>query len=95
MKNFNTLAITVVTIGLLLVGCKGSESLTPSQKGEVEIVEYCSGAEFNTDMDHFRSTATGTSLSRETAKKMSRSNAEDKLARSVEATISSNRQLRK
>lgn len=87
MKNFNLLALAFVTMGLLIVGCKESESLTPSQQGEVEIIEHCTGTEFNTDKDHFRSTATGTSLSRETAKKMSRSNAEDKLARSVEATI--------
>ena len=87
MKNFNPLALAFVTMGLLIVGCKGSESLTPSQQGEVEIIEHCTGTEFKTDKNHFRSTATGTSLSREAAKKMSRSNAEDKLARSVEATM--------
>ena len=87
MKNFNTLFLAFASLGLLLVGCKGPETLTPSQQGEVEIIEYCTGSEFNTDKDHFRSTATGTSLSRETAKKMSRSNAEDKLARSIQSTI--------
>ena len=87
MKNFNTLAIAIAASAMMLVGCKGSKQLTPAEQGEVEIIEYCTGPEYNTDKDYFRATATGTSLSRETAKKMSRSNAEDKLARSVEATI--------
>ena len=39
----------------LLVGCSGSQSLTPAQQGEVEIIEYCTGSEYNTDKDHFRS----------------------------------------
>ena len=87
MKNLKTLALAFSAVAFLLVGCSGSKSLTPAQQGEVEIIEYCTGSEYNTDKENFRSTATGTSLSRETAKKMSRSNAEDKLARSVEATI--------
>ncbi|MAO46767.1 MAG: hypothetical protein CL823_06410 [Crocinitomicaceae bacterium] len=87
MKKLNTLAIAVAASAFMLVGCKGSQQITPAQQGEVEIVEYCTGSEFNTDKDHFRATATGESLSRETAKKMSRSNAEDRLARSIEATL--------
>tara|TARA_B100000427_G_scaffold325812_1_gene333334 strand:+ start:2944 stop:3510 length:567 start_codon:yes stop_codon:yes gene_type:complete len=87
MKNLNTLVLALATGALMLIGCSGSKQLTPEQQGEVEIIEYCTGSEFNTDKDHFRATATGSSLSRETAKKMSRSNAEDKLARSIESTI--------
>ena len=87
MKKLNTLAIALAASVFMLVGCKESQQLTPSQQGEVEIVEYCTGSEFNTDKDHFRATATGESMSRETAKKMSRSNAEDRLARSIEATL--------
>ena len=87
MKNLNKLTIAIAASVMMLVGCKGSKQLTPAEQGEVEIIEYCTGPEYNTDKDYFRATATGTSLSRETAKKMSRSNAEDKLARSVEATI--------
>jgi len=87
MKNLNTLAIAFVTASFILVGCNSSQQLTPSQQGEVEIIEYCTGNDYSNDKDHFRSTATGTSLSRETAKKMSRSNAEDKLARTIKSTI--------
>ena len=71
-----------------LAGCKGNQAITPSQNGEVEIIEYCTGSEYNSDSKHFRATATGESLSRETAKKMSRSNVENRLARSISATLS-------
>lgn len=83
----NILILAIATLGLILTGCKVAETLTPAQQGEVEIIEHCTGSDFNSDKEHFRSTATGTSLSRETAKKMSRSNAEDKLARSIQSTI--------
>lgn len=73
--------------GLLLVGCKGGQSVTPNQAGEIEILEYCAGEEFKSDKDHFRATATGESMDRETAKKMARSNAEARLARTINSTI--------
>ena len=41
----------------------------PQPSGEVEILEYCAGDEYKSDKDHFRATATGESMSRETAKK--------------------------
>ncbi len=87
MKNFNTIAIAFVTIGLLLVGCNGSKSVTPSQQGEVEIVEHCSGKEYTTNDKYFRAKATGTSPNRETAKKKSRAEAEGKLARSISVLV--------
>ena len=86
MKNIHIIAISVFAIALS--GCKGSQAITPTQNGEVEILEYCTGSEYNSDSKHFRSTATGESLSRETAKKMSRSNAENRLARTISATLS-------
>ncbi len=73
---------------MILAGCKGNQAITPSENGEVEIIEYCTGSDYNSDSKHFRATATGESLSRETAKKMSRSNAESRLARSISATLS-------
>jgi hypothetical protein len=87
MKYIHTLTIAFSALALGLAGCSSSNSITPSQSGEVEIIEYCTGGDYNTDSDHFRATATGESLSRETAKKMSRSNAEDRLARSISATM--------
>ena len=88
MKNIHTLSIAVFAVTLGLAGCKGSQAITPSQNGEVEIIEYCTGSDYNSDHKHFRATATGESLSRETAKKMSRSNAENRLARTISSTLS-------
>jgi hypothetical protein len=86
MNNTYTLGIAFSALALTLAGCSPN-SITPSQAGEVKIEEYCTGDKYNTDSKHFRSTATGESMSRETAKKMSRSNAEDRLARSISATL--------
>jgi len=73
--------------GITFMGCSSGETITPNQAGEVEILEYCAGDEYKSDKDHFRATATGESMSRETAKKMARSNAEARLARSINSTI--------
>ena len=87
MKKLNTLAIVAATSVFMLVGCNSSQTLTPAKQGEVEIVEYCSGKEYVTNDEYFRSQATGTSPNRETAKKKSRSEAEAKLARSIEVLV--------
>lgn len=72
-----------------LTGCKGKKDTasTPVSRGEVRIVEYCSGPEFLTNGEFFRASATGTSPQREIAKKIARQNAEATLARAVEATV--------
>ena len=79
----------IATASTLLVatGCNNGKSMTPNQAGEVEILEYCAGEDYKSDKDHFRATSTGESMSRETAKKMARSNAEARLARSINATL--------
>ena len=85
-----TICFAATALIISLVGCKANQAntITPSQNGEVEIIEYCTGADYNSDSKHFRATATGESLSRETSKKMSRSNAESRLARSISAKLS-------
>jgi hypothetical protein len=82
-----TLALTAFVFAG--TGCKKKKDTveTPTPKGEVLVAEYCTGAQYNSDETAFRSSATGESMSRETAKKIARSNAEDRLARSIEATI--------
>ena len=72
-----------------MTGCKGNKDIasTPVSRGEVRIVEYCSGPEFLTNGEFFRASATGTSPQREIAKKIARQNAEATLARAVEATV--------
>ena len=82
-----TFPLAVFIAGVTIMGCSSGETITPNQAGEVEILEYCAGDEYKSDKDHFRATATGESMSRETAKKMARSNAEARLARSINATI--------
>ena len=84
------LTLSLLTLSSVLIattGCNNNKSITPEQAGEVEILEYCSGDDYKSDKDHFRASATGESMSRETAKKMARSNAESRLARSISATL--------
>jgi hypothetical protein len=69
--------------------CNNNKSITPKQAGETEILELCSAEEYKSDKNFFRATATGESMSRETAKKIARSNAEAMLARSINATLES------
>jgi hypothetical protein len=83
----NTLPFALMAAGIAFAGCNGNKSMTPKQAGEIEILEYCSGEEYTSDKDYFRASATGESMSREAAKKMARSNAEARLARSINATI--------
>ena len=89
MKSTQTLAACAAILALGLTSCKGEKETTstPDSRGEVRIVEYCSGPEFLTNGEYFRASATGTSPQREIAKKIARQNAEATLARAVEATI--------
>jgi len=90
MKNkFSTLAMLAAGTALVLSGCKGNKETasTPETRGEVRIVEYCSGPDYLTNGEYFRASATGTSPQREIAKKIARQNAEATLARAVEATV--------
>lgn len=90
MKNkFSTLALLAAGTALVMSGCKGNKETasTPETRGEVRIVEYCSGPDYLTNGEYFRASATGTSPQREIAKKIARQNAEATLARAVEATV--------
>lgn len=87
--NIRTLAALALITPLALGGCKKNVSTTstPDDRGEVRIVEYCSGPEFLTNNEYFRASATGSSPQREIAKKIARQNAEATLARAIEATV--------
>ena len=76
----------VLGLAVFTTGCKKNKEVA-KPKGEVEIVEFCTGSEYNSDSKHFRSTATGESQDREIAKKKARSTAESRIARTVSATI--------
>jgi hypothetical protein len=86
---FQHVATLALIAPLALAGCKKDEPMTstPDTRGEVRIVEYCSGPEFLTNKDFFRASATGSSPQREIAKKIARQNAEATLARAIEATV--------
>ncbi|MDA0303779.1 MAG: hypothetical protein O3B45_05430 [Bacteroidetes bacterium] len=89
MKSTQTLAACAAILALGLTSCKGEKETTstPDSRGEVRVIEYCSGPEFLTNGEFFRASAAGSSPQREIAKKIARQNAEATLARAVEATI--------
>lgn len=89
----NSTLMMVFAMAILITaatGCKRKKEIEkpdPKPAGEVLIAEYCTGDKYMSDKNTFRSAATGESMSRETAKKKSRSNAEDELARTLSATL--------
>lgn len=82
-----TIAILLITT-LLSVSCN-KRQIDQFPIGEILIYEYCTGDEFRSSETHLRVTATGKSISRETSKKIARANAEDRLARTINAVVKS------
>lgn len=82
MKYFLISAFAMV----IFASCGNSDELV-SIKGEQVIIEHCSGEDYLSDSKTFRYSATGTSPSREIAKKIARQNAEAGLARQIEAVV--------
>jgi hypothetical protein len=82
------LAIAAVTM-IAIPSCKKNkdEVKTPDPKGEVVINEYCAGDQYKSTKEAFRSTATGESMDRETAKKKARSNAMSEMGKTISATM--------
>lgn len=93
MKKFtSTPSLLMVLVMAIFItagtGCKRKKEVEePKPVGEVLVNEYCTGDSYMSDKSTFRSSATGESMSRETAKKIARSNAEDELARTISATL--------
>ncbi|MBI1267411.1 MAG: hypothetical protein GC193_08285 [Cryomorphaceae bacterium] len=92
MKKFITtnglFMLLAATVLIGAQGCKKNKEVVEAKPaGEVIINEYCTGDNYMSSKETFRSAATGESMSRETAKKMSRSNAEDELARTISSTL--------
>lgn len=88
-RNFTLVAFAVV-LSIFTASCgkkkKGAVE-TPKPTGEVLINEYCSSDEYRSTKEAFRSTATGESMDRETAKKKARSNAQAELAKTISSTM--------
>lgn len=92
MKKFITtnglFMLLAATVLIGAQGCKKNKEVVETKPaGETIVNEYCTGESFMSSKETFRSAATGESMSRETAKKISRSNAEDELARTISATL--------
>jgi hypothetical protein len=88
-KNMKLKLLIFIATFLSIVSCgkKKNTTETPKPVGEVIINEYCSGDQYYSTKDAFRSTATGESLDREAAKKKARSNASSELAKTISATL--------
>lgn len=84
-----TLLVLVALVTVIGAGCKKKKKTaeTPKPVGEVLINEYCSGDQYMSTKDAFRSTATGESMDRETAKKKARSNAMSEMAKTINTTM--------
>lgn len=94
MKKFTSTRNLSFLLGMFILSiaftsCKRNKGTEEPKKpaGEVLINEYCSGDKYYSDNKTFRASATGESMSRETAKKKARSNAEDELARTISSTL--------
>lgn len=84
-----TLLMLVAVLTIFGTSCKKKKKVaeTPKPVGEVLINEYCTGEQYQSTKDAFRSTATGESKDRETAKKKARSNAQSELAKTISSTM--------
>jgi ribulose bisphosphate carboxylase small subunit len=84
-----TLILLVAVVTLFTTACRKKKKAVdqPKPAGETVIMEYCAGEQYMSTKDAFRSTATGESMDRETAKKKARSNANAELAKTISSTM--------
>lgn len=87
MKNSRTLILLLT--GLILsagiYSCKGKKEAAPD--GEVLVNTYCSGPDYFSNNEFFRSNAIGESLDQMTSKKKALNNAKAELAGAINTTI--------
>jgi len=79
----------VAFVSIMASACSQKKAAAegPKPAGEVLINEYCTGDQYKSTKEAFRSTATGESMDRETAKAKARSNAQSELAKSISSTM--------
>jgi len=75
-------------VGVVMVSCK-TKALVPQDFGEVELITYCAGPEFQTNSKSFRYSAIGESMDQMTAKRKAMSEARAGLAAAINTTIKS------
>ena len=66
---------------------KGASAPRPNRSREKPIYEYCSGADYKSTQEAFRSSAVGESMDRDTAKKRALSNAMTEMYKTINAII--------
>jgi hypothetical protein len=84
--------LAILALGLLLFGtaCKSKKPApvqTPETQGEIEVKLYCSGAEYFSTKETFRSNAVGESMDQNTSKRKALNEARTQLASSINTTI--------
>jgi hypothetical protein len=85
MKNVTNLSlILVLAAAVAIEGCKSKEKMP---QGETEVVVPCSGADFFTTKEVFRSNSIGESMDQVTSKKKALTNARNELAQSIQTTV--------
>jgi len=89
MKHLKTVALATIVgaVSMTTMSCKKNKEAADLPKGEVLVEVYCSGPEYFTNKEHFRSNAIGESLDQMTAKKKALSNARSQLAADLEVTM--------
>ena len=85
VKTYGMIALMAITIAA--TGCKKKKNVVKSPQGETPITEYCSGPDYFSNKDFFRSSGLGESMDQATAKKKAMSNARADLAASLNVTI--------
>jgi hypothetical protein len=85
MKKLTNLALIVVAAATFMIeGCKSKEKLP---KGETEVAVPCSGPDFFTNKEFFRSNSIGESMDQVTSKKKALTNARNELAQAIQTTV--------
>lgn len=86
MKRNYTLGLAALAMSFMMISCGGSDEIA-TQDGEEVINIPCSGPDFFTDDETFRSNAFGESIDMMTAKRKAMSNAKAQLAGDIESVM--------
>lgn len=85
MKLVKTLSL--FTVASLFVACGSLKNSKGSSEGEKLLEVYCSGDDFLSNKEFFRSTGIGESMDQMAANKKARSNAQGELAKTLNSTM--------
>ena len=92
MKIFYKITSVMMTTGLVLAlvisGCKSKEKAASTKDQDETLIEvYCSGPDYQSNNEYFRSNQVGESVDQATAKKKAMSNARAELAAAIETQV--------